>query len=79
MIANSQLIDETTVRRHLHDWLNDEKLKPQNGGSDSHLSEAQTAELITHLTDNLLPTTHAIIELVNEWWDIRYTVLSMNK
>lgn len=79
MIAQSQRIHETTVRRHLHDWLNDEKLKPENGGSDSHLSEAQTAELITHLTDNLLPTTHAIIELVNEWWGIRYTVPGMNK
>ena len=79
MIAKSQLIDETTVRRHLHDWLNDEKLKPENGGSDSHLSKAQTAELITHLTDNLLPTTHAIIELVDEWWGIRYTVPGMNK
>jgi transposase len=79
MIAKSQLIDETTVRRHLHDWLNDEKLKPQNGGSDSHLSEAQTAELITHLTDNLLPTTHAIIGLVDERWGIRYTVPGMNK
>lgn len=32
MIAKSQLIDETTVRRHLNDWLNEEKLKPENGG-----------------------------------------------
>jgi transposase len=78
-IAKSQLIDETTVRRHLNDWLNDEKLKPENGGSDSHLSEAQTAELITYLTDNLLPTTQAIIEQVDEWWSIRYTVPGMNK
>ena len=66
MIAKSQLIDETTVRRHLHDWLNDEKLKPESGGSDSHLSEAQTVELITYLTDNLLLTTPAITERVDE-------------
>lgn len=79
MIAQSQRIHETTVRRHLNDWLNDEKLKPENGGSDSHLSEAQTTELISHLTDNLLPTTQAIIELVDEWWGIRYTVPGMNK
>lgn len=45
MIAMSQLIDETTVRRHLNDWINEEKLKPEDGGSDSHLSELQTAEL----------------------------------
>lgn len=79
MIARSQLIDETTVRRHLHDWLNDEKLKPENGGSDSHLNEVQTAELTAYLTDNLLPTTQAIIELVDEWWGIRYTVPGLNK
>lgn len=79
MIAKSQLIDETTVRRHLNDWLNDEKLQPENGGSQSHLSEAQAAELIAYLTVNLLPTTQAIIMLIEEWWDITYTVPGMNK
>lgn len=79
MIAKSQLIDETAVRRHLHDWLNDEKLKPENGGSASHLNEVQTTELIVYLTDYLLPTTQAIIEKVGEWWGIRYTVPGMNK
>ena len=79
MIAQSQRIHETTVRRHLNDWLNEEKLKPENGGSDSHLSEAQAAELIIYLTDNLLPTTQAIIEQVDDWWGIRYTVPGMNK
>lgn len=47
MIAHSQLIHETTVRRHLNDWLNDEKLAPENGGSDSYLNEEQTAERST--------------------------------
>ncbi|WP_445081516.1 IS630 family transposase, partial [Martelella alba] len=79
MIAQSQRIHETTVRRHLNDWLNEEKLRPENGGSDSHLCEAQTGELIAYLTDNLLPTTLAIIALVDEWWGIRYTVAGMNK
>lgn len=79
MIARSQLIDETTVRRHLNDWLNDEKLKPENGGSDNHLSETQTVELTEYLTNNLLPTTQAIIALVDEWWGVRYTVAGMTK
>jgi predicted ArsR family transcriptional regulator len=39
MITKSQLIDETTVRRHLYEWFNEEKLKPENVGSDSHLNE----------------------------------------
>lgn len=79
MIAKSPLIDETTVRRHLNDWLNNEKLNPENGGSQSHLSEAQTAALIAYLTVNLLPTTQAVISLIEVWWDIRYTVPGMNK
>lgn len=66
MIAQSQRIDETTVRRHLQDWLNEEKLNPENGGSQSHLNEAQTAELIAHLTTHLLPTTLAVIAQVKE-------------
>lgn len=79
MIAQSQLIHETTVLRHIADYLESEKLTSDNGGSQSHLSEAQAEKLITHLTANLLPTTQAIIMLVEEWWDIRYTVPGMNK
>ncbi|WP_447088537.1 IS630 family transposase (plasmid) [Enterobacter asburiae] len=79
MIAQSQLIHETTVLRHIADYLESAKLTSENGGSQSHLSEAQAAELIVHLTVNLLPTTQAIIMLVEEWWDIRYTVSGMNK
>lgn len=79
MIARPQLIHETTVRRHLSDWLNEQNLKPQNGGSQSHLSEAQTAELIEYLMTNLLPTTQAIVSLVETWWKISYTVPGMNK
>jgi len=69
-ITQSQLLDETTVRQHLNDWFNEEKLKPENVGSDSHLNEAQAAELINYLTDSLLPTTQVVIERVDEWWGI---------
>ncbi len=79
MIARSQLIHEATVRRHLSDGLNEEKLKPGNGGSQSHLNEAQTAELITYLMANLLPTTQAIVSVVDDLWGISYTVPGMNK
>jgi hypothetical protein len=47
MIASSQRIHETTVCHPLNDWLNDDKLKPENCDSDSHLYESQTAKLIT--------------------------------
>jgi transposase len=79
MIAKSPLIDVTTVRRHLNDWLSEQKLAPENGGSQSHLSEEQTQKLRGHLVSHLLPTTQSIIELVDEWWGIRYTIPGMNK
>lgn len=79
MIAQSQCIHETTVLRHISDYLRSEKLAPENGGSDSHLSEAQTAELTEYLTNNLMPNTLAIIEMVDEWWGVRYTVAGMTK
>ena len=79
MIAQSQLIHETTVLRHIADYLQSAKLAPENGGSQSHLSEAQTGELIAHLTVNLLPTTQSVISLVKDWWGIQYTVPGMNK
>lgn len=67
MIAQSRRIHETTVLRHISNYLRSEKLAPENGGSDSHLSETQTAELTEYLTNNLLPTTLAIIETVDGW------------
>ncbi|NHB98865.1 IS630 family transposase [Photorhabdus stackebrandtii] len=79
MIAQALRLHETTVNRHISDYLNHRKIKPENGGSQSHLSETQTQELIAYLTANLLPTTQAVIRLVKEAWDIRYTVPGMNK
>lgn len=79
MIAQPQRIYETTVRRHLNNWLNEQKLVPENGGSQRHLSEEQTQKMRAHLTSHLLPTTQSIIELVDEWWGIRYTIPGMNK
>ena len=32
-IAQALRIHEETVRQHLTDWITDEKLKPENGGS----------------------------------------------
>ncbi|HEM7134304.1 TPA: hypothetical protein U2I51_003813 [Providencia rettgeri] len=52
MIAQSQLIHETIVLRHIADYLGDGKLTPKNGGSQGHLSSEQSAELEQYLTDS---------------------------
>jgi len=45
-IAQALRIRYETVQDHLNDYKNSKKLKPENGGSQSHLNEFQTAELI---------------------------------
>ncbi|WP_410737951.1 hypothetical protein [Citrobacter portucalensis] len=44
MIVQSQLIHETTVLRHLSDYLSDGKLTSDNGGSQEHLSSGESTE-----------------------------------
>ncbi|KEY58184.1 hypothetical protein SRDD_29430 [Serratia sp. DD3] len=45
MISQALRIHESTVRSHLADYTMSEKLKPENGGSQSRLSAEQTLEL----------------------------------
>jgi predicted ArsR family transcriptional regulator len=49
MIAQALRLHETTIVRHINDYVNKEKLKPANGGSQSYLTEEQTGEVVTHL------------------------------
>src|ERR1700761_5569344 len=48
-IAQALLIRPETVRDHLNDFQNSQKLKPENGGSESHLNSNQTTKIIQHL------------------------------
>ncbi|MDB6095900.1 MAG: hypothetical protein JWM09_178, partial [Francisellaceae bacterium] len=78
MIVQVLRIHESTVTRHINDYLNG-KLNIVSGGSASMLNEAQTAELLSHLTKNTYRTTLEIIVYIEEAYDIRYSVPGMNK
>ena len=41
-IAQALRKSEFSISRHLNDYLKSEKLKPENGGSESHLNDEQT-------------------------------------
>jgi predicted ArsR family transcriptional regulator len=41
-ISRILLIDDETVRRHIQDYCNENKLSIESGGSDSKLNEKQT-------------------------------------
>ena len=51
-IAQALRVRYETVQDHLNDFKNSKKLKPENGGSESHLNAAQTSQLVSHLEAN---------------------------
>ena len=50
-IAQALRLHEETIRQHLKDWSNESKLRPENGGSKSKLTIAQTQALKAHLDE----------------------------
>lgn len=78
-IADALLIHETTVRQHLKDYHQTNKLKPENGGSESYLNGAQTDELIEHLSEHTYHYSYQIVEYINQTYDIQFSVSGLNK
>jgi transposase len=79
MISQALRIHESTVARHLSDYVLCEKLNPENGGSQSRLSAEQTQQLIEHLTEKTYFHTHQIVAYVKAEFGFQYTVAGMNK
>ncbi|MDE9542760.1 IS630 family transposase [Xenorhabdus bovienii] len=79
MIAQALRIHESTVSRHLKDYFSEEKLAPENGGSESRLSAEQTTELIEYLMANLMHTTQQIIAYIWARWQVAFTVAGVTK
>ena len=78
-IADALLIHETTVRQHLKDYHQLNKLNPENGGSVSYLSGAQTDELIKHLSEHTYPYSYQIVQYIKQTYDIQFSVSGLNK
>ena len=79
MISQALRIHESTVRNHLADYTLSEKLKPENGGSQSLLTAEQIAELIAHLTQHTYHHNKQIVAYVLEQYGVQYTVAGMHK
>jgi transposase len=77
-IAQALRIHETTVWGHLKEYLLEEKLKPNSGGSLSKLSEHQTLEIIYHLEQNTYPSTKEIIHSIKDIYGVSYTQQGMH-
>lgn len=79
LIAQALRLHQTTIDRHISDYVNHRKLKPENGGSDGILNAEQTNSLINHLSQHLFHHTHDIVAYVAQCWGITFSVPGMNK
>jgi transposase len=79
MIGQALRIHVDTVGQHLQDWQREEKLKPENGGSQSKLDEQQTQQLVQHIQAMLYTKVYDICVYVAKTFEIQYTVSGMTK
>ena len=64
MIAQALRKNETSIRRHLNEYLQQNKLTINSGGSESRLNNEQTKALIEHLTEHTYYHNHQIVVLL---------------
>lgn len=78
-IAQALRIRYETVQNHLNDYKNLNKLKPENGGSESRLSTDQTEKLCKHLEDKTYLKAELICAYVKETFAVTFTTSGMTK
>ena len=78
-IAHILLLDDETIRRHIDDYFAKNKLAPENGGSQSYLSQAETDELIAHLQEVTYLYVKDICSYVKRMFGKTYSISGMTK
>jgi transposase len=79
MIGQALRIHVDTVGHHLQDWQREQKLKPENGGSQSKLNKQQTQQLEQHIQATLYTKVRDICAYVAKTFHVQYTVSGMTK
>jgi len=79
MIAQALRLHETSIVRHIDDFISKDKLAPENGGSQSYLSQIQTDEVVAHLMLNTYRCTYEIIEYIWKTHEVRFYISGLNK
>ena len=79
MIAQALRVHETSVVRFIEDYLASEKLTIESGGSQSHLTDEQTKQLVQHLSDVTYLHTHQIVAHIKEKYGVTYQISGFNK
>jgi transposase len=78
-ISQALRISPSTVTQHIIDYLEKQKLKPENGGSNSHLNAEQSAFMIHHISENLYVNSPDIINFIFHKFNIQYSIAGLTK
>lgn len=79
MITQALRLHETSIVRHINDYISKNKLAPENGGSQPYLTEEQTDEVVTHLMQHTYRCSYEIIEYIWKSHDVRFSISGFNK
>jgi transposase len=63
-IARVLFLSDEAIRKHICDFIRDEKLAPVNGGSEPKLTEEQTQKLLAHLDETIYVDAKDICDYV---------------
>lgn len=78
-IAKILLLDDETIRRHVEDYLRNQKLNPENGGSVGKLNQAESRKLIEHLSEITYLYVKDICAYVKKTFRKKYSISGMTK
>lgn len=78
-IANALLLSEDTIRNHIAEFKDHQKLEPEGGGSCEKLSAEQSEELEKHLQEHTYLCVKSIAAYIEFSYEIAYTVDGLTK
>jgi transposase len=79
MISQALRKHQTSIIRHLNDYVSQQKVTSENGGSDSYLNEVQTEFIIKHLDEVTYFHMHDIREYIKNTFDVEYSIPGLQK
>ena len=78
-IARILLLDDETIRRHIGDYVEEQKLTPSNGGGAGKLTDQETESLLAHLSEVTYLYAKDICLYVKKAFRKKYSISGMTK
>ncbi len=79
MISQALRLHETSITRHIDEFINKKKLKPENGGYQSYLSTEQTELIVNHLKEKTYRYSCQIVDYIWAICELRFSISGLNK